>query len=419
MKKSSGSILGVLLVLALAVGVKSAGAAAGHLDTSFGTNGVTVLNLGSSVTFPNSVLVQEDGEILALVDPLNTGPEILRFTSKGALDTTFGSNGVASVIAESMMLQPNGQIVIGGVTTDPSTGQAVLGVERLNSNGTQDTFFGNGGIALASFGARAPGQAGMVLVETNGDILVGTQLFPTGRRAPTQTALARFTSSGLLDTSFGSQGVVIATAAQGCSVLAELASGEILDIDFTTVAQLTANGSVEPTVTGGTIVASNGSNIDGAPSLIQPNGDYLFATQLFVGEESRGHNSSVQVLRFTETGAADASFADPSFHFQGPGGSGIEAIPNSLALQSDGDIVVVGGQSTLTQSGATVIGGLARLAPNGDLDPSFGNGGLVVVKSPAGAGGVIAVAIQPADGKIVTLGIANNTELVVSRYLAE
>jgi len=419
MKKSSGSILAGLLVLGLTVGVKSAEAAAGSLDASFGTNGVTVISLGSSVAFPNSILVLENGDILALVDSLNPGPELFRFTSKGVLDTTFGSNGVAAVIGVSMMIQPNGQIVIGGVTTDPSTGEAVLGVERLNSNGTKDTSFGNGGIAHASFSNRAPGQAGEVLVEANGDILVGTQLFPTGRRAPTQTALARFTSSGLLDTSFGNQGVVIATAAQGCLALAELASGEILDIDFRFVAQLTSNGTVEPAVTGGTIVASNGSNVDGAATVIQPNGDYLFAVELFVGEPSRGHNSSVQVLRFTETGAADTTFADPSFHFQGPGGSGIEAIPNSMALQSNGDIVVVGSQSTLTQNGATVIGGLARLTPNGDLDPSFGNGGLVVVNTPAGAGGVGAVAIQPADGKIVTAGIANNTELVVSRYLAE
>lgn len=75
---------------------------------------------------------------------------------------------------------------------------------------------------------------------------------------------------------------------------------------------------------------------------------------------------------------------------------------------------------TFTQSGTTSIGGLARLTPSGALDPSFGNGGTVAVTSPAGIGGFTGVAIQPSDGKIVTVGFANtSTELVVSRYLAQ
>jgi hypothetical protein len=43
-------------------------------------------------------------------------------------------------------------------------------------------------------------------------------------------------------------------------------------------------------------------------------------------EESRGHNVAAQVLRFTETGTADPSFANPTFHYSGTGGSGIEAL---------------------------------------------------------------------------------------------
>lgn len=64
------------------------------------------------------------------------GAEVFRFMTNGAPDTSFGSKGVSAVTGESMALQPNGQIVIGGVVTDPSTGEAVLGVERLNSDGT-------------------------------------------------------------------------------------------------------------------------------------------------------------------------------------------------------------------------------------------------------------------------------------------
>jgi hypothetical protein len=125
------------------------------------------------------------------------------------------------------------------------------------------------------------------------------------------------------------------------------------------------------------------------------------------------------VLRFTGTGGADSTFADPSFHFEGTGGDGIEAIPNALAVQTDGDIVVVGVQTTSTQSGTTNVNGLARLTPSGALDPTFGSGGVVANSVPSGTEGLYAVIID-AQGRIDTVGIANsNTAVFVSRYLSE
>jgi NAD(P)H-hydrate repair Nnr-like enzyme with NAD(P)H-hydrate epimerase domain len=59
-------------------------------------------------------------------------------------------------------------------------------------------------------------------------------------------------------------------------------------------------------------------------------------------EESRGHNVAAQVLRFTETGTADPSFANPTFHYSGTGGSGVEALVHGVAVQANGDIVEVG-----------------------------------------------------------------------------
>ncbi|MBV8550976.1 MAG: hypothetical protein JOY54_06720 [Acidobacteriaceae bacterium] len=426
MRKFAVLMLPCLVTLGLAVGVKTACAAntAGTLDPTFGSGGVAVINFGSSgVGFVASVALQSDGKILVLTQAGSTGGELLRFTSGGALDTSFGTAGAAPLsppVNGSMMLQPNGQIVIAGVITNPSTGAAELGVERLNANGTPDTSFGNGGLATASLQNRAPGEGLTVLVESTGNILVGTQLFPTGRRQPTQTILVRFTSAGAPEATFANQGTLIATLSSGCTGLAELSTQEIVVIDGRAIAQITPNGTVESTVTGGTIIASNNDSPNGAPSAFRSNGDYLFADELFVGEESRGHNSSVQVFRFTQTGSADPGFGDPSFHFQGPGGSGIEAIANAMASEPNGDIVVVGQQTTLSRSGSATVNGLARLTPGGALDTTFGNGGTVANSVPPAAQGLVAIAIQPVDGKIVTIGIANNgTELAVSRYLGQ
>ncbi|MGH6795677.1 MAG: hypothetical protein ACREDD_13115 [Methylocella sp.] len=385
---------------------------------------MTITSFASAgFVIPDSIRLQSDGKFLVLVQSGNVGYEVLRYTASGVLDTTFGSKGIAVLspsfatccVGASLDLQPNGQIVIAGLVNS-SSGLA-LGVERLNTNGTPDTSFGSKGLATASLGGRLTGVGVVVLVQPNGFILAGAQLEPTGRRQPFQTMLARFTFDGALDTTFGTQGTAVATGSGGCTALAQLSNGNYLVVAAQAVAEFTAGGSVVSTITPATLSASNGSIEPSTPSVFQPNGDYLFGTELFVGEESRGHNSSAEVLRFTETGAADASFANPTFHYIGTGGSGIEAMVRGLTVQSNGDIVVTGNQTTFTQSGTTIVNGLARLTPNGNLDPAFGTGGTVVNSIPSGTDGLGGAVIQ-ANGNIVTVGTANNlTELTLARYL--
>jgi len=122
--------------------------------------------------------------------------------------------------------------------------------------------------------------------------------------------------------------------------------------------------------------------------IFDPAGGYLFGGELFVGEESPGHNSSAEVLGFSQTGTEAFS---STFHFSGTGGSGIEALVNGLAVQPNGEIVAVGEQITFAQSGTVTVNGLARLSPAGILDPTFGSGGTVVNNLPASS----AVVIQP------------------------
>ena len=83
----------------------------------------------------------------------------------------------------------------------------------------------------------------------------------------------------------------------------------------------------------------------------------------------------MEVFRFTDTGAADPNFTPTSFHFIPPGGFDIEALVSSLAVAPNGDIAVAGRQIFFSSNGNTIVNGLARLTPNGTLDPTFGNGG--------------------------------------------
>ena len=90
-------------------------------------------------------------------------------SAAGALDPTFG-NGAGYVTtststtadpAHSALIQPNGEIVALGSARTSAGGWDFL-AERYNLNGSLDTSFGSGGIALASFGsgmARGPYSA--------------------------------------------------------------------------------------------------------------------------------------------------------------------------------------------------------------------------------------------------------------------
>src|SRR5687767_2252652 len=97
---------------------------------------------------------------------------------------------------------------------------------------------------------------------------------------------------------------------------------------------------------------------------------------------------------------------DPTF---GNGGIVIGGVPYTLAnaegmaLQADGKIVVVGDDYDFR---------VARYNPNGSLDTSFGGGGVVVTPGITSA---YSVAIQ-ADGKIVVAGGGLGVGFAVVRY---
>jgi hypothetical protein len=94
--------------------------------------------------------------------------------------------------------------------------------------------------------------------------------------------------------------------------------------------------------------------------------------------------------------------------------------PKQTMVLFSHDIVVVGNQTTFTQSGTMTVNGLARLTPSGELDTSFGNGGTVANSVPSGTEELSGVVIQPTDDNIVTVGVANNqTELTLERYLSK
>src|SRR5438874_7251503 len=71
---------------------------AGELDTTFGTGGTATYSFGGTNAL-HDVAVQSDGKVVTVGQAPTTGPQanqdfaVVRFTSSGTLDTSFGSGG--------------------------------------------------------------------------------------------------------------------------------------------------------------------------------------------------------------------------------------------------------------------------------------------------------------------------------------
>jgi len=166
----------------------------GTLDTSFGVDGKQVLPIGSVKSFAIDVALQSDGKIVMsgyTWDNVTGDVFVIRLNTYGSLDNSFGTDGVALVnnstdVTESIAIQTDGKILIGGYTDDSFT------VVRFNSGGTLDTDFGNNGWAKVNFGMAS--YINDIALQNDGKIVAAG--FAIG--GVYQMAAARLNADGIL-----------------------------------------------------------------------------------------------------------------------------------------------------------------------------------------------------------------------------
>lgn len=175
----------------------------GTLDTSFGTNGTVTIGFGIN-DLATDVGLQSNGKIVVVgYTGLGNSADIMmvRYNSNGSLDTSFGTNGLTVIdvgggtddYANAVAILPDDKILIGG----NSSGAALL---RYDSSGHLDSSFGTSGVSKTNFGLYETISA--LVVQPDGKILTaGSMLSGT-----TNFGLLRFLSNGNIDTSFGTAG---------------------------------------------------------------------------------------------------------------------------------------------------------------------------------------------------------------------
>jgi uncharacterized delta-60 repeat protein len=186
----------------------------GTLDNSFDTDGKLTTSMGTSTSSKDvarSVLAQPDGKIVVSGHSINTSTSdfaIARYNTDGTLDVTFSADGklVTSFVsgndgAYTSVLQSDNKILVGGYSYN---GDYDFALARLNSDGSLDYTFGSGGKVISNFSAYDDIYG--LAVQPNGKIIAVGQTKTTN--SYNNFCVLRYASSGTLDNSFDSDGMV-------------------------------------------------------------------------------------------------------------------------------------------------------------------------------------------------------------------
>jgi uncharacterized delta-60 repeat protein len=421
MKKRGRWLLGSLFVATFVMGAAPVyGSAPGALDNSFGRGGIvqtTFSNIGAGV-----VLFQSNGDIVVVAanaNPTSVAVEsiaVIRFLPNGAVDTSFGTQGITIFAfanaprdyssTTSAALQSDGKIVVLGLWQHEleSSTEDEVGIARLNTNGTLDTTFGqNGLVTLGSIGsASGITTPTALLLQSDGKILVAASVNGCAIGCSAQTAFVRLNPNGTLDSTFGQDGTdVISVYGGSPDILAELTTGDLLTYSRNVIAQYSPSGALRPQVTGGTRLATSTSNSSG--DVIQPDGKVLISVTV----SGRTYQNFVnQLIRFLPTSDVDWGFQNPPFpSFVGS------------AVEPDNEDIVVVAQAPPSFTAIKLL----RFNPDGSVDTSFGNGGTVLTSIAGGSASPNLVAIQP-NGSILVAGSftpsgSQTSVMILARYL--
>lgn len=340
---------------------------AGTLDSTFGINGKVETSTGADGYGCRKLVLQNDGKILALGNsPINwIDPNSLilcRYNTNGSIDNSFGENGkvlksfnlgLSLFVATAIVIQDDGKILIGGGLFEQpySTDHFVL--VRFLSNGLIDSSFGLNGVVYTYIGPfPKENTIATLALQSDGKILAGG--------TSDGFCLIRYNPSGSIDSSFALNGIYINREDEGT----------IYDIRLLSNNKILISGS-----TGG------------------------FYT-----------NSDFKIIRLTRKGTIDSTF--------GFNGSVVNDFwgdydqINSMVLLDDGKILAAGSAFNPAENiyHAVVI----KYNSNGSIDTSFSTNGKLITAITGNYQSYGQIMIQQ-DKKFLITGLVYNL-FYVSRF---
>lgn len=268
--------------------------------------------------------------------------------------------------------------------------------------GSIDSTFGIHGLATISPG-NLDSKSTTSAIQTDGKIIIGGH-------AGGNFALVRLTSSGNLDQSFGDSGKVVTAigthGAADVNALALQSDGKIIaagnsydgTFHYFTLIRYEANGLVDSGFgTSGVVVTHVGTTDSYILSILLENNDKI----IVAGWVQAGPKTDIALARYQTNGLLDSTFANNGIQITDINGKFDYA--RALAFEADQKIMVAGNTQTSTNESISLLG---RYTTAGILDSTFGTNGFITTSFPgAPYSRANSIIIQP-DGKIVTLSDA-------------
>ncbi len=372
----------------------------GTIDASFNPGtGFT----GGTPPSVRAIALQPDGKILVggLFTEYNgvARNRIVRLNADGTLDTSFdpgtGTSTTASHYINSIVLQPDGKILIGGLFTEYN-GTARSRIARLNEDGTLDTSFdpGTGTTGTATHYVYS------VALQADGKILIGGSF--TGYNGTTGiNRIARLNTDGTLDTTFdvgtGAASNVRKIAVQEDGKI--IIGGEFSSFNGTSVGRITRiNPDGTPDAAFNTAAGTGFTSSSGTPSVhaiyIQADGKILAGGETFIQYNGVPRN---KITRLNADGSLDTSFDV---------GTGINTGIYSFELQPDDKILIGGNYSSYN---GVARRNVTRLNTDGIIDYTF--------NPETGINGSVYTTVKQSDGKILAGGYFTHVNGVARRNI--
>jgi len=194
----------------------------GSIDDTFGENGkIIIRKIQNVLAFsPKTIIVQHDNKILALArvvpGKLYGDIGLIRLNEDGSMDNSFGTNGfvLTSVskwedVLGGMVVQPDGKIVVSGNRQDDESQPGPDFVLRYLPDGSFDESFGEKGQVLTYFTSNV--DPGSVILQPDGKIVTSDRYGVS----TSQFQLIRYNIDGMLDKTFGAEGIARLKPASG------------------------------------------------------------------------------------------------------------------------------------------------------------------------------------------------------------
>jgi uncharacterized delta-60 repeat protein len=418
------------LLAVTAIAMPRADATWGGLDPTFNGSGATTSALGGTNAYGAGVVVQPDGNVVAAGSVNLDGRErfaVVRYGPTGKLDATFGSGGTAitdfggQADASGIVRQSDGKLVVAGYVD--LTGPYNFALARYRPDGALDTGFGNGGKVITGFGGASAAASGIALQPDGKLVVAGNAgIGPDGRY---RYAVVRYSSDGGLDPTFGDGGKVTTVVSgengsDSAAAVAVQADGKIVvagnggsPTRGMTVVRYLSDGHLDAAFGAGGIATASVGGQGGEPTALVLQGDgkiVATGTVNWPGSYGASGHTVFAVARYNLDGTLDGAF----------GAGGTVSTDVTSTGQSARAVTVLGDGRLVVAGGADGSHGfvLAVYRPDGSLDPTVGDGGMITA-DPGWAGALANGLAVQADGNLVAVGNASvnqHANLAVARY---